>query len=377
MRFSFDAEQRQFASALRNFLEKECTADHLRESATSDTGRSPERWARLAEMGVVGLTVPQEHGGLGMDEIGLALLLEETGRAALPEPVVETTAVAVPLLANVGSDEVRERWLPEVAVGRAILTVGFEGISRVTDAHIADLLLLQAGDEIHAVTPDRVELRPQPSLDPTRRLFAVDWSPEPDTRIADGQEARRAIDDAFDRGALAAALQLLGLAARMIEMGAEYAKERQQFGKRIGSFQAVKHLLADALIRLEFARPVVYRAAVSLAQDLGSQMRRISEHEAEMHPNRGILRQALKVDADLQLNGSGHVSNRNRDVSMAKALASEAADLAGRAALQVHGAIGYTEEHDLHLWLKRARALSWTWGNAAWHRDRVALEVLA
>jgi alkylation response protein AidB-like acyl-CoA dehydrogenase len=337
VRFSFDQEQRQFASALRNFLDKECTPDHLREAGSSESGRSPERWARLAEMGVVGLTVPQEYGGMGMDEIGLALILEETGRAVLPESVVETTAVSGPLLAEIGPEELRKRWLPEVADGRATLTVGLDRNGHVSDAHVADLLLLQAGDELHAVTPDRMELQPQPSIDPTRRLFGVDWTPEPATRIADGEEAQRAMDDAFDRGALAAALQLLGLAARLIEMGAEYANERQQFGKPIGSFQAVKHLLADALIRLEFARPVVYRAAYSMAQGLGE---------------------------------------RGRDVSMAKAVASDAADLAGRAALQVHGAIGYTEEHDLHLWFKRARALSWAWGNAAWHRVRVAAAAL-
>ncbi|MGH2662515.1 MAG: acyl-CoA dehydrogenase family protein [Actinomycetota bacterium] len=337
MRFSFDQEQREFASALRSFLEKECTADHLRDAAASETGRSSERWARLAEMGVVGFTVPTELGGLGMDEVGLALLLEETGRAALPEPVVETTAVAVPLLAETGSDELKGKWLPGVAEGRAILTVGLEANNRVSDAHVAYLLILQAGEELHAVTPDRVELRPQPSLDPTRRLFSVDWTPGPETLIAEGDEASRAIDAAFDRGALGAALQLLGLAGRMIEMGAEYAKERQQFGKPIGSFQAVKQLLADALIRLEFTRPVVYRAAYSVAHG---------------------------------------VENRSRDVSMAKALASEAAAHASRASLQVHGAIGYTEEHDLHLWLKRARALAWAWGNTAWHRDRVATAVL-
>jgi alkylation response protein AidB-like acyl-CoA dehydrogenase len=337
VRFSFDPDHRSFASALRELLEKECTADHVREAGASETGRSTERWKRLAEMDLVGLTVPSASGGLGMDEVGLALLLEETGRAVLPEPVVETTAVAVPLLAETGPEELRERWFPEVAEGRAVLTVGLQRLGNVTDAHVADLLLLQAGGEIHAVTPDRVNLQPRPSLDRTRRLFAVDWDPEPATRIAEGDPARRVLQRAFDRGALATSAQLLGIADRLIEMGAEYARERHQFGKPIGSFQAVKHLLADALIRLEFARPVVYRAAFSVARDL---------------------------------------PDRARDVSMAKAVASEAAEHASRAALQVHGAVGYTEEHDLHLWLKRGRALAWSWGNAAWHRARVGDAVL-
>jgi alkylation response protein AidB-like acyl-CoA dehydrogenase len=335
MRFSFDEDHRTFASALRELLEKECTPEHLRDVA--GTGRSLDRWQLLAEMGVTGLTVPADHGGLGMDEVGLVLLLEEAGRAALPEPIVETIAVAVPLLSEIGAPDLVSRWLAQVAEGRAIMTVGLERLGHVADAHVADLLLLQSGDELHAVTSDQVQIEPKATLDPTRRLFDVNWNPEAATRIADGDRARDAMEGAFDRGALAVAAQLLGISDRLIEMGAAYATERQQFGKPIGSFQAVKHLLADARIRLEFARPVVYRAAFSVAHDL---------------------------------------PDRSRDVSMAKAVASDAAEQASRAALQVHGAIGYTEEHDLHLWLKRARALAAAWGNAAWHRDRVAATVV-
>ncbi len=338
MQFSFDPDHRAFAAALRELLEKECTPEQVREASASETGRSTDRWQRLAETGVVGATILTEHDGMGMDEIALTLLIEETGRAALPEPIVETTAVGVPLLNEVGSDELQQRWLPPVATGDAIVTIGLEEGSPVADAHVADLLLLRAGDELHAVERERTSVHPRPSLDRARRLFAVvDWSPEADTKIAQGDTALRAMDTAFDRGALAAAAQLVGLAARLIEFGAEYAQERHQFGKPIGSFQAVKHLLADALIRLEFARPLVYRAAWSVAKD---------------------------------------VPERGRDVSMAKAAASDAADRASRAALQVHGAIGYTEEHDLHLWLLRARALASAWGNAAWHRARVGRAVL-
>lgn len=338
MLFSFDPEHRAFAAALRELLEKECSPHHVREVSASKTGRSTDRWHRLAETGVVGATVSTDHGGMGLDEIALTLLIEETGRAALPEPIVETTAVGVPLLNDMGSDELRERWLPAVAQGDAIVTIGLEEASPVADAHVADLLLLRAGDELHAVESERTSLQPRPSLDRARRLFAVDWSPEAGTKIAQGDATQRAVDVAFDRGALAAAAQLIGLAGRLIEFGAEYAKERHQFGKPIGSFQAVKHLLADALIRLEFARPVVYRAAWSVAKD---------------------------------------VPERRRDVSMAKAAASDAANHASRAALQVHGAIGYTEEHDLHLWLLRARVLASAWGNSAWHRARVGAAVLS
>ncbi len=316
MRFSFDEDHRLFASALRELLEKECTPQHVREAGGEGTGRSTERWRRLAEAGVIGLTVPKEHGGLGMDEIGLALLLEESGRAALPEPLVETTAVGVPLLTEVGDDETRARWLPAVAEGKAILTVGLVEDQLVADAHVADLLLLRAGDKLHAVAADAVKLTPQPSLDPTRRLFAVDWKPVRETRIAGGEDALQATDAAFDRGALAVSLQLLGIAARLVELGAAYAKERHQFGKPIGSFQAVSHQVADSFMDAENARSLAMWAAAAID----------SEDE----------------DAALA-------------AATAKAFAAEAAVRACERAIQVHGGIGFTWEHVLHRYYKRAQ----------------------
>jgi alkylation response protein AidB-like acyl-CoA dehydrogenase len=149
--------------------------------------------------------------------------------------------------------------------------------------------------------------------------------------------AAAALAAAFDRGALGVAAELLGLTDRLIEMAAQYACQREQFGRPIGTNQAVKHLLADAVLGLEFARPAVYRAAWSTAHA---------------------------------------VPERSRDVSMAKAYASQASARAARVALQVHGAIGYTWEHDLHLWMKRAWVLAGVWGDAAWHRRRVGAAVL-
>jgi alkylation response protein AidB-like acyl-CoA dehydrogenase len=314
MRFTFTDEQRAFQRAVRDFLAKECPPEHVRAMTTDPTGRSPKLWKGLAGLGVVGLTVPEEFGGLGGDEIDLVLLLEEAGRAALPEPLLETAAVGVPMLRAIGGDLARE-WLPRVAVGDAILTVAMSGVT-LADAHVADVILTPGGP----VLPSDLHLEPLPSIDATRRLFAF---------AAAGTD-----DAAFDRGALAASAVLCGIADRVIELGAAYAKERHQFGKPIGSFQAVKHLLADALLGLEFARPLVYRAAWSVAT------------------------------GDEQ---------RSRHVSMAKAYASDAAMNASRASLQVHGAIGYTHEHDLHLWLNKATALAHAWGTAAWHRERVGL----
>jgi alkylation response protein AidB-like acyl-CoA dehydrogenase len=338
VRFAFTDDQKLFRDTLRALLEKECTADVVRRAwAEEGTGRSEPLWAKLAELGVVGLTIPEAEGGLGLSEIDLVLLLEESGRAALPEPIVENTAVGVPLLVESTNAEARRTWLPRVAAGQARLTVGLESAAFVCDAHIADLLLLQRGDELHGVPREAAVLEPEHSVDGARRLFRVSWSPSEKTRIAAGPAARAALAHAFERGALAVSAVLLGLARHLIDVTVEYAKVRKQFGSAIGSFQAVKHHLADALVKLEFARPVVYRAAYSMSR---------ASQSAPLH------------------------------VSMAKAYASEAALLAAGAALQCHGAIGYSYEHDLHLWMKRVWALAATWGDASWHRARVGTLVL-
>lgn len=332
MRFAFSREQTMFRDTTRELLARHCPPGAVRAAWAEASGRVPGLWARLAEVGVAGLTVPEAMGGLGMDELDLVLVLEEAGRAASPEPLLETTAVGVPLLRDGPLPAIREAWLPRVAAGEAVLAVGLAGSPYVPFAGEADLLILQHGDELHAVPRGAVALTPQVSVDGARRLFSVQWSPGEASRLAAGDEARALAAAAFDRGALAASAQLAGIARRLVEMAVEHAKVRHQFGKPIGSFQAVKHHLASALVKIEMARPVVYRAAYSLAH---------GDPEASVH------------------------------VSMAKAQASDAAREAARAALQCHGAIGYTVEYDLHLWMKRAWALAASWGDAAFHRGRV------
>jgi alkylation response protein AidB-like acyl-CoA dehydrogenase len=337
MRFVFTEEQRMFQRTVRDFLAKAFPPEELRASWASGIGRSRERWAQLAALGVAGMLVPSDAGGLGMDEVDMVLLLEEAGRAALPEPIVETSFVATRLLSALAPPEVRVRWLPAIASGDAWIAVGLGGSGPyVADAHVADLLLLQRGDALHAVDPADVHLTAQPSVDGARHMFTVDWNPTAATELAGGEAAEAAMAEAFDRAASGVAAQLVGVADRMIEMAADHARQREQFGQPIGSFQAVKHLLANALLKLDFARPAVYRAAWSMAHDAGG------------------------------------AALRARDASMAKAYASEAATAAAGVALQVHGAIGYTWEHDLHLWMKRAWTLAGAWGDAAWHRERVA-----
>jgi alkylation response protein AidB-like acyl-CoA dehydrogenase len=338
VRFAFTDDQKLFRDSLRALLEKECTADVVRRAwAAQMEGRSPSLWGKLAELGVVGLAVPEAHGGLGLSEIDFVLLLEESGRAALPEPIVETSAVGAPLLAECANAELSSVWLSRVAAGKARLAVGLENAPFVADAHVADLLLLQRGDELHALSRDDVEVAAEHSVDGARRLFRVSWSPSPRTRVAAGPPAKAAMERAFDRGALGASAMLLGLARHLVDATVEYAKVRKQFGSAIGSFQAIKHHLANALVKLEFARPVVYRAAYSMSR---------ASEASPLH------------------------------VSMAKAYASDAAVLASRAALQCHGAIGYSYEHDLHLWMKRTWALAAAWGDAAWHRARAGNVVL-
>ena len=335
MHFAFDDQQLEFRDQLRAFTDNECTPAQLREAWASDLGWSRPRWKALADMGVVGLTVPAEHGGLGLGLVDLVLLLEEAGRAGLPEPLLETTALAAPALASLPA--LAPHWLGPLAAGDAVVGVGLSSMAAVPAALGADLLLLEHDGELHAVPAGRATLTPRPALDGARRLAEVAWEPSAGTRALSGEAAAAALGALEARAAMACAAELVGIAARLVSTGARYAAERVQFGKPIGSFQAVKHMLADALVAVEFARPAVYRAAWSL--DAG-------DPDAPLH------------------------------ASMAKALASEAASGAARTALQVHGAIGYTWEHDLQLWMKRAWALAAAWGDAADHRARV-LDALA
>jgi alkylation response protein AidB-like acyl-CoA dehydrogenase len=340
MEFTFSEDQELLQQTVRDFLEGECTPEHVRGLWETETGRSPEFWAKLAEIGVPGLLVPEDAGGLGMDERDLVLVLEETGRAGLAEPVIGTAAVAVPLLRELGENgqaDLAGEWLGRIAEGNAIVVVGHAQSPFVSDAHIADLLLLFSGDEIHALAPAATTLVAQKSNDQSRRLFAVEWTPSAETCVASGDVGKRLQAAAFDRGVLACAAQQLGVGAQLIDMGALYATQRKQFGVAIGSFQAVKHRLANAKVKVEYARSVVYRAAHSVAT---------------------------------------HAPARSVDVSMAKVAASEAALFSSKEALQVHGAIGYTYEQDLHVWMKRAWSLDLAFGSGPWHRARVADAVI-
>lgn len=330
MDFTFSQDQILFRDSVRDFLVNEVTPQRIRAAWDSDSGRDPALWQQLAELGLTGLTVPEAQGGLGMSELDFVLLAQECGYVALPEPLVNSVMVATPLLCQLGGALAQE-WLPRVAAGEARVLAGLEHNQLVEDAHVADLLLLDRDGALYALTPDQYQVRRNESVDPSRRLFAVEIAAG-NKPVLTGDAAAMLIDATLARGALAAAAQCLGLAQRMVDLSVAYTSDRQQFGKPVGSFQAVKHHLANVAVRLEYAKPAVHRAAYSVA---------IGDPAAARH------------------------------VAHAKLAASEAANLAAKHAIQVHGAMGYTWEVDLHIFMKKAWALAGTWGDAGLHKARV------
>jgi alkylation response protein AidB-like acyl-CoA dehydrogenase len=331
MDFTFSEDQLLFQESVRDFLVNEVTPEKIRATWEVDSGRDPVLWQQIAEMGLSGICVPEELGGLGMNELDFVLLAQECGYVALPEPLVHTALVAVPMLKELGGN-LAAQWLPKIATGEAKVVVGLEQNLLVEDAHTADLLILQMGTDLFSVTPDQVTLRHNESIDPSRKLYAVELndSVEP---IARGDKAAALIDAALNRGALGCAAQALGLAQRMIDLTVAYTSERQQFGKPIGTFQAVKHAMANIAVRLEYAKAPVHKAAYAISQ---------GQDAASLN------------------------------VSHAKVMACEAANLAAKNTIQAHGAMGYTWEVDLHIFMKKAWALANTWGDAGFHKARVA-----
>ncbi len=323
MQFTFTDEQDMFRDTVRELFADLCPPEAVRASWDNDDGRVPGLWSALGDMGVLSVLAPESAGGLGMDEVDLVRILEEAGYAGVPDPLMEHAAIAVPALAEAGSPH-----LAAALTGETTCTVALRGGAAVGAAG-ADLVLVEQGDALLAATAWR--MTPRTSIDQSRRLATILELDEREELV--GADAALA----FDRAALGTAAQCVGVARRLLDATVEYVGERHQFGKPVGSYQAVKHHLANVRLAVEFAAPLVYRAAWSVA-----------------HPE------------------SHDAVTRGRDVSMAKAMAADAVDLACRQALQCHGAIGYTFEYDLQLWLKRGWALAAAHGDSRSHRDRVA-----
>jgi hypothetical protein len=326
MRFALTDDQAALRDAVRDLLGRECPPAVVR--AGWDEGAAAPRvaavWEKLAEMGVVGAAVPEAAGGLGLGACDVVPLLEEAGRVALPLPLVETAFVAGPLLAAAGDEDA----VAALAAGELLVACALDGGDTVPWAGDAGLILIseRPGGPVRRAEGGIV---PAESIDGARHVGVL-TDPGAGEEIGADDEACLA---AWQRGALGAAAQLVGLSRALLAMTVTYAEERRQFGVPIGTFQAVKHQLADALLGVEFAAPAVLRAAWSL--DTGA-------------------------------------ATADRDVAMAKALASDAAERVAATALQAHGAIAYTTEYDLHLFAMRIWASSRGWGDAEWQRARVA-----
>ncbi|KAA1429184.1 acyl-CoA dehydrogenase family protein [Nocardioides antri] len=301
MRFELTDEQRAFGEALDGLLSAADTAAVARAWADGDTGPGLKLWARLADQGLTVLATEATA-------VEVCIAFEALGRHAVPGPWVESAA-----------------YLP-IALGHEV-----EGVATVAapprvpyalDADVADTVYLAGPDGLAEAEVGEQRA----SVDRARRLFA------PAVEVGGAPSLETSGDSAFDLAALATAAQLLGLGERVLADTVTYAKQRRQFGREIGSYQAIKHQLADVRIALDFARPLVYGAALSLAEP---------------------------------------VETTPRAVSAAKVMCADAAYLASRTGLQVHGAIGYTQEFDLSIWITKIRALVTAWGTPAFHRARI------
>jgi alkylation response protein AidB-like acyl-CoA dehydrogenase len=325
VRFELSDEAAALRDAAAGLLAAEVTPAVIRAGWPGGDGltegeRPGAVWRKLAALGAVGTLVPEEHGGLGLDENSLVPLLEEVGRSGLPGPAVETIAVAAPLLPR-----------PDILAGDTLVAVRHGDL--IPFGQAAGLIVARDGDSMISFGRNDLDLIPQTAVDGSRMLARAVPAAGPahgGIVLTDDPAVTAA---AWQRGVLGTSALLTGLALRMLDLTVGYVKQREQFGVPVGSFQAVKHALASALVAVEFARPVVLAAA--WAQAAGA-------------------------------------ADAGRQTSAAKVLATEAAQLVARTAIQCHGALGYTTEYELHLFAKRVWALAAAWGDPAAHRALIA-----
>ena len=338
---AFTAEQEELRAVVRRFLRDR--AD-VRTWMASEEGHDPAVWRQLADqLGLPGIAVPEKYGGSGGGPVELGIVLEEMGRVLLPSPFFATVALAGQTLAVSGDDAAKSRWLPGIADGSLTATLAIAEESGqpadiesggtlsgtklfVIDGHTADLLLVVARTGLFAVegsAPGVTRTRLE-TLDPTRRLARIDFDGAPAVRIGDALPHQ-----ALDLAVVALAAEQVGGAQACLDMAVGHAKVRVQFGRPIGTFQAIKHKCADMLLAVEAARSAAYHAASA-----GDE---------------------LPVAA-----------------SVAGAYCSAAFTQVAKENIQIHGGIGYTWEHDAHLYLKRAKASEQLFGAPAAHRARLA-----
>ncbi|MBJ18262.1 MAG: acyl-CoA dehydrogenase [Deltaproteobacteria bacterium] len=371
MNFGFTEEQDFLREAVRKFLDGRCPIPEVRTLMETPDAHSPELWSEMASLGWLGLLVPEEHGGAGLTWVDFVVLLEETGRTLLPSPLV-SNALAVTALIEAGSPAQQARWLPALSDGSSVGTLAFleasdvpgpDGIalaasieddlhlldgekSFVADAGCADLFVVAYrvnGELALALVPasaDGVSVTLAPSLDETKRMGTVRFA---GVRISsvDRLEAASAlatVSHLQDCGAIAVTAEALGAAENATAITVQYAKDRIQFGSPIGRYQGVKHRLSDQWVDTESIKSLLYYGAWSI----------------------GNSREELP-----------------RYASLAKAYIAEAFTRIGVECVQLHGAVGYTLEYDIQLYIKRSKWVRSMFGDSDYHRDRLVARTAA
>jgi alkylation response protein AidB-like acyl-CoA dehydrogenase len=373
MNFGFNDEQELLRSTARKFFENECGSDTVRRLMETPEGISPDLWTKLAEQGWLGLVYPEAYDGMGLGLVDLVVLMEEMGRAVVPGPYFSAVLLGGLAIAEAGSEAQKKEWLPRIAAGdrRVALAwmepsaqLGPAGVTLtavekggkytlsgtklfVHDAHTADALVVAArtrpgagADGVSLFLLPKgtkgLEVTLLPTMDQTRKLCEValsDVTIGPDALLGAAEAGWAPLARVLDRATVALCAEMCGGAQKVLDMTVEYAKIRQAFGRPIGSYQGVKHRAADMLVDVENSKSITYYAAWALDE--------------------GVAEAPLAV-------------------SMAKAYVSDAYRRVAAAGIQLHGGIGFTWEHDLHLYFKRAKGSEFTFGDATHHRERVA-----
>jgi alkylation response protein AidB-like acyl-CoA dehydrogenase len=357
MQFGLNESQEILRDSARGFFSGECPMSEVRRLMATDSAYDASLWRKLADQGYTGILFPEEHGGVGLGKVELILLMEEAGRALLPGPFFSTVVLSGSVIDAVATGEQKKKYLAPICRGEARSTVAIleaaaswdlEDI-RITavngtlsgeklfvpDAAVADWLLVLARNGVFLVdtkTPG-VTISPMFSMDLTRKLYAVQFNHAPAEKLGDLAGLKTAIDIATT----ALVAEMVGGMQRTLDLTVEYAKTRKQFGKAIGSFQAVQHQCADLYLETESSRSAAYYAAWALEEN---------------------------------------VPDASAAVSIAKIYASDAGRTVGNRGIQIHGGMGFTWENDLHLYYRRAKASETAFGEATFHRERLARLVI-
>ena len=320
MNFIFTEEQIQFKDTIKSFLAEESTPASIRDGWEKNKSFNFERWKNLIELGVLNSNLPEAKGGLGMDQVTLALMVEEMGYAGLPEPVAEQIFLVndvIPFLPKNITEAVESNYND----GTQYIALAHPLAPNPLFLNDAAGLILLDNSECKFIAKDDMDFEIISSNDPSRELFKVSSMNNSISTSENFDELNSAVSS---RGSLMTAALLIGLAQKMVDLSSIYVLDRTQFGKPIGSFQAVKHMLADVAVKIEFAKPAVYRAAYSLSEN---------------NPKSAL-----------------HCAH-------AKLMCAQAAELACKNSIQAHGAMGYTWEMDLHIYMRKAWSMMACWGN--------------